>query len=452
MIDENVIISEIEKNKEEYVDFLVDLVQTESYNPPGNEKNVALKIEKYLKKDGIKCEIFPFDDNRANLFGFLNDNFDGKNLLYNGHMDVVPPGLIDEWKSPPLSGQIKRKKFIYGRGTADMKGALAAMTIALKILNKLDFKASGNLILNAVADEETGGKLGTKWCLENVLKERSIKCDFAIVGEPSGLRPLPKAIIVGEKGHLQIKINTNGISCHASIPFMGKNPIYMMSDIIQNFDKIEEYIPKVKPPMSYDKLKELIGDAFPNEKVFEQIYNEQQLLKDFLRSITQFTKSLTMINGGIKANVIPDYCEAIADLRLIPGQTPKMIINAFKRLIKDLGYEIKEKQIGDANEVFVYLEVSNENEASYWKGWEDSDDLKSFYSILENVYKKKPFYFLFPACTDAHFLRNEGYCTNTIVFGPGNAGTAHAVNEYIEIEDFINAIKTYSLFAYDFLT
>ena len=121
---EELILSEIENNKEEYIEFLRELIKTNSYNPPGNEKNVALKIKDYLKKEGIKCEIFPFGQNRANLLAFLNDDFDDKNLLYNGHMDVVPPGSEEEWKYPPLSATIKRKKFLYGRGAADMKSGI----------------------------------------------------------------------------------------------------------------------------------------------------------------------------------------------------------------------------------------------------------------------------------------------------------------------------------------
>ena len=86
------IITKIEQNKEIYVKFLRTLIQSDSVNPPGNEKNVALIIEEFLKDIGIKTEIFPFGNNRANLIAYLNENFEGKNLLYNGHMDVVPPG------------------------------------------------------------------------------------------------------------------------------------------------------------------------------------------------------------------------------------------------------------------------------------------------------------------------------------------------------------------------
>ncbi len=410
---------------------------------------MALKIEKYLKDANIKCEIFPFGDNRANVIANLNNNFDKKNLLFNGHMDVVPPGSEDDWKYPPLSAFIKRKKFIYGRGTTDMKGGLAAMIIALKILKKLNLKLSGNLILNAVADEETGGRFGTKWCLDNKLK--SIKCDFAIIGEPTNFKPLSNAILLGEKGRVQLKIITNGISCHASAPFLGKNAIYMMTDIIQNLDKLYERVPKVNPPISLNKLKELVSVSFPNQKAFERVYNEQPLLSNVMKALTQFTQSVTMINAGIKENVIPDRCEAIMDFRLLSGQNIDILLSGMKNLIKELGYQIKDGLIGAPEEVFVYLEIQGQSEASFWKKWEESKPLKDLFNLIERIYEKKPFYFLLPASTDACFLRNNNYCPETIIFGPGIATTAHAVDEYIEIQDFINSIKIYTLFAYDFL-
>jgi acetylornithine deacetylase/succinyl-diaminopimelate desuccinylase-like protein len=210
-------------------------------------------------------------------------------------MDVVPPGSEEDWKNPPFSAFVKRNKFIFSRGAADMKGGLVAMVIALKILKSLKIEVSGNLILNAVADEETGGKLGAAWCIDNPLK--SIKCDFAIIGEPSGLNPLPKAIFLGEKGHLQVKITTNGISGHASMPSIGKNAIYMMSEIIEKLDRIDEYIPKSKPPIEMDKLKRLIAVAFPSEEILERIITDQPMLQSIIQSLVKFSKALTMIKG-----------------------------------------------------------------------------------------------------------------------------------------------------------
>jgi len=448
-MSEDQILHEIEQNQDEYISFFQELIRAESYNPPGNEKNVALIIDKYLKKVNIKSEIFPFGDNRANLIAYLNDNFEGKNLLYNGHMDVVPPGNEEEWKYSPLSATIKRKKYLYGRGATDMKGGLAAMVISLKILKKLNINYSGNLILNAVADEEIGGRVGTQWCLEHKLKSK--KVHFTIIGEPTGLDPLPKGLILGEKGRIAIKIITNGISGHASLPAIGKNAIYMMNEIIQNLDELDEIIPNIEPPLTQEELKELISMAFPNKEIFEKILSEQPILQNLIKANCQFTKNVTMIKGGIKSNVIPDRCEAVIDFRLLPGQNAETVINGLKKLINKLGYQVKDKPTGLPKEIFVYLEIEEAGEASFYSDWKNSLFLKDLYSIVEKVYQKKPFYFIMPASADAKFYRNTNYCRPTILFGPGNGQLAHAINEYIDINDFINAIKVYTLFAYNFL-
>lgn len=448
-MDPELIIADINENREEYISFLAELIKTDSYNPPGNEMNVAKKIEEFLNKAEVACEVFPIGENRANLYASLNDNTKGKNLLYNGHMDIVPPGNEEEWTHPPLSAYIKRKKIMFGRGTTDMKGGLAGMVIALVVLKKLGFETSGNLLLNAVCDEETGGKYGVGWLLENKMK--SIKCDFTIVGEPSGLAPLPKAVILGEKGHLQLRIIANGISCHSSTPFLGENAIYMISNIIQNLYKLEEYIPAVDPPLSEKEIKDLIAAVFPNKEIFNRILIEQPLLQNVIKSLTQFTYSLNMIEGGIKENIIPDRCEAIMDFRLLPGQSSDIVIDALKKLITELGYNIRDKPAGAPEDVFIYIDAFNQNEASYWSDWEQSEDLPKLHSVIEKVYKKKPFNFLFPACSDAVWYRNSGFCPSTVLFGPGSAVTAHATNESIEIQDFIDSTKVYALFAAEYL-
>jgi len=449
IISEEKILNEIEDNREEFIAFLQSLIQTNSYNPPGNEKNVAVKIGNYLKDVDIDAEIFEYDDNRANLIATLNDNFEHKNLLFNGHMDVVPPGSEEDWKYPPLSAYIKRNKYMYGRGTTDMKGGLAAMVCAMKVLKKLKIDLKGNILLNAVADEEMGGT-GTKWSVANPLKTKNI--DFAIIGEPTALKPLPIAIMVGERGRMVVKVTTNGISTHASWPFMGKNAIYIMSDIIQKLDQLNAYIPSVEPPLSIEKLKQLVSQSFPSYEVFEKIYNEQVMLQNVLKALTRFTKSLTIIKGGVKDNVVPDKCEAYIDFRLLPGQNIESIVDALKKVVEqDLHYHIRNEGDGKKSETIVDIEIVQVSEPSYWKDWESSKDLKVLQSIINEVFEGNTYIMIYPASADAHYLRNSGFCEQTILFGPGSGSTAHSIDENIEISDYVNAIKVYSLFAYRFL-
>jgi hypothetical protein len=180
MVSEKELLGYIEANRDGYIQFLKDMIQSKSYNPPGDEFNVALTIKEFLDSASLNCQIYQFGENRANLIVKLKDIEIPKTLLFNGHMDVVPPGDESEWKVSPLSAQIKRKKLMYGRGTTDMKGGLSAMICALKALKALKFESecSGNLILAAVADEETGGEYGTNKVVEEYLKNQKI--DFLL--------------------------------------------------------------------------------------------------------------------------------------------------------------------------------------------------------------------------------------------------------------------------------
>jgi len=192
--------------------------------------------------------------------------------------------------------------------------------------------------------------------------------------------------------------------------------------------------------------------VFPSEEIFERILKEQPDLQSIIQSLTTFSKAVTMIKGGIKENVIPDLCEAVLDIRLLPKQRSETIMKALQKLIEeDLGYVVKDQSNATPKEVFVELEIITDSEGSYWSQWEDSVDLQEFYDLVESVYEKKPYYFLLPASADARYFRNDGFCPQTIIFGPGKGRTAHAVNEHIEIIDFIRAIKVYAIFAYRFL-
>ena len=449
---EQLILGEIEQNREEYIEFLRDLIQAKSVNPPGNEMNAALVIEKFLKESDVNCEILPFGENRANILAYLNNKFSGKTLLYNGHIDVVPIGSESDWKYPPFSATVKRNKTIYGRGAADMKGGIGAMVVALRILKKLDLNLTGNLIVNPVADEEKGGKHGTITCIEE-MKKKAIQPDFTVVGEPTGFSSmLPKAVLVGEKGQLHVKVTTFGKSAHSSVPFIGINAIHMMGELIGKLDNVNNYIPDIKPPIPMEKLKKLLSHAFPNEEAFKRIYDEQPIFQHLLRTLTEFTKTFTMINGGIKENVIPDKCEATINFRLLASQEADSIITGLKKLIEtELGYEVKDEVSNNPKDIYFHLGIVEQSNGSYWQDWESSSILNDFKEVIGNVYGKSPFVLLLPAGADSKHIRDSGLCPQTVIFGPGDSPSSHGVDESIEIEDYINAIKVYTLFAYNYL-
>ena len=168
----------------------------------------------------------------------------------------------------------------------------------------------------------------------------------------------------------------------------------MMSEIIEKLYKIDDYIPKSEPPIKLEKLKKLIADCFPSEELFNRILNEQPEIQSLLQSLTSYSKALTMIKGGIKENVIPDSCEAILDVRLLPKQKIEPIIEALKKLIRDdVGYLVKDDSTSPPGEVFVEIEIVTASEGSYWENWEESDDLHDFYELVETILREKTIFF-----------------------------------------------------------
>jgi len=132
-------------DEEEVIRFLSDLIRINSSNPPGNEKNVADRVKRKLDEYGVECEVMELEQaNRANLFARIGDESRGPNLVYGGHYDVVPSG--EGWKFDPF-GAVVENDVMYGRGTSDMKGGDAAMTMATCILKKAGVPLNGALSL-----------------------------------------------------------------------------------------------------------------------------------------------------------------------------------------------------------------------------------------------------------------------------------------------------------------
>ncbi|HEY8531678.1 MAG TPA: M20 family metallopeptidase, partial [Limnochorda sp.] len=250
-----------------------ELVRIDTTNPPGNEVRAVDWLEERLHALGFtnltRHEAAP---GRVSLTGDWGPS-EGLTLLWNGHLDVVPAGDEGRWRFPPFSGQLHDGR-LWGRGTADMKGAFASLLAAIDALKRAGIELRGRLHLQAVADEEMLGRLGTRYLVE----QRDVQADAAICGEPTGLRPM-----VAARGLLWARITTFGRSCHASTPHLGVNAISRMSRVIQ---ALEAHTFRAQHP--------LLGGP---------------------------TLNVATIQGGEKTNMVPDRCQITLDRRLVPGET-----------------------------------------------------------------------------------------------------------------------------------
>jgi acetylornithine deacetylase/succinyl-diaminopimelate desuccinylase family protein len=270
------------------IDLTQELVRINSENPPGNESQVAKFIKDFLEDLGFSTEIVDFDTNRSNVIASIGS---GEGLMFNGHMDTVPIGDLKNWNYDPLGGKIVNGK-IYGRGTSDMKGGIAAILAAVKNLSNEKIKRK--LLLTFVADEEVALR-GSKYLIAN-RKDIFKDVKYGVVAECDDLN-----LTIAQKGITDIKIKFKGKAAHGSRPELGDNAIYKAVDFIQELRKLMEKLKIRKNP--------ILGSG---------------------------TINVGLIKGGTKVNVVPDYCEIEVDRRLIPNETPSLAIKQIRNLLKKL--------------------------------------------------------------------------------------------------------------------
>lgn len=180
-----------------------------------------------LEDLGFSCRHIPFAD-VANLYAELGD--DGPLTLWLGHTDVVPPGPLDAWTSPPFEPAV-RNQHLYGRGVADMKGAIAAMLVALQRLQLDPQQMNGRIGILLTSDEEGPAEHGVRRVVETFRADK-IQPAYCLVGEPSSLNHLGDNVRVGRRGSLNGWLTVRGVQGHAAYPHLARNPIHEWAPVL----------------------------------------------------------------------------------------------------------------------------------------------------------------------------------------------------------------------------
>jgi acetylornithine deacetylase/succinyl-diaminopimelate desuccinylase-like protein len=342
------ILKEIEQ---EITNFLSDLIRINTTNPPGNETKAANYIAQYLAKEGFKTEIIESAPGRGNVITRLKGTGEKPSILLLSHLDVVAANP-NEWTVPPFAGTIK-DGYVYGRGAIDMKSMTAIEVLVMKLLKKNNAKLKGDVVLAATADEEKGGEEGAGYLLQH--HREKIWCPY-VLNEGGGLATPTKkgdvfTVQTAEKGILWLKIKAKGVPGHGSTPNMADNAIVRMNKVINNLGNYQPetmYVPTLKQFLAeiakhYPEIDEMFSRLLANPKQSEQILEElakkDRALAEEIRPRTKMTIAPTMIQGGVKENIIPSDCEAVFDCRILPGQSVTKTIDLIKDLLKDVGME-----------------------------------------------------------------------------------------------------------------
>ncbi len=175
MATKNQLIERVEADRETIISFLRGLIAAKSPNPPGDTREAASYVGKFLDERGIRYWTVGPDAEKPNIVSNVKFGKPGRNLVMNGHIDVFPVGDGAGWNHPPWDGALVDGR-IYGRGACDMKAGTTASIYAYAVLNELGEELSGSATLTVVSDEESGGRLGSGWLVENVPEVKGDCC------------------------------------------------------------------------------------------------------------------------------------------------------------------------------------------------------------------------------------------------------------------------------------
>ena len=383
---------------DEVAELAKSLIRIPSVNPPGKEKEVAEFTASWFEKRGFDCEIRSKDPIRPNVVVRLEGGAGGRpgpSLLFNTHMDVVPVG--EGWTHPPFD-PVKEDRRLFGRGSCDTKGGMAAMMLAMDVLrSRAKERRSRTLTFQCVADEETGGSSGSSF-----LARDGTRADFGIVAEPTDL-----AVCTAHKGDITFELTTKGSAAHASLPKEGHSAI---ADMNRAISELLDYGKQIQTKVNHP----LLGSP---------------------------TVNVGVISGGLKSNIIPDRCWIAAERRVVPPEE----VDQCKKEIESLFTGLKATQPG-----FDFdLQFINATGASEVSG--EHKGVKTLLSVLHDLKAKSPAQPVgFTATCDAYFL-NKLAGVPTVIIGPGSLSRAHTRDEYVDVEELGTAAKAYAWTALRFL-
>ncbi len=373
----------------ELVALLRDLVRAPSVVPPGSEEAAAAVVAERLEAAGIPARLDYLEPGRPNVLAEVGAG-DGPTLLWNAHLDTVPPGNLAAWTADPFGGEVRDGR-LYGRGASDDKGGIAAMAGAAIVLARRG-GVRGRLRLAFVIGEETG-HVGTRGALA-----RGLAADLAVVGEWSGAH----RIGVGYRGALWLAVETRGRAAHGSRPQRGLNAIDVMT---------EQVLPRLKAtPMAFER--------HPTFLIQEPTWN------------------VGTIEGGISTNVVADRCRATTDLRLVPGQDPAAVLALIRERLAGIRYPNGEP---------APVELTVLNAVGPFLTPVDHPLVRGLASGIRDVLGAEPEYFGKTGVADANVLAHEGRIPS-VAYGPGNP-SGHEPDEYVEIAELVRCARVLAVSA-----
>jgi succinyl-diaminopimelate desuccinylase len=370
-------------DEEAVIEFTRDLIRLDSTNPPGCEWPVAEAIQRQAHEWKLDADLTDVDEGRSNVRVTLPGSWGGKKrLMYCGHLDTVPVGQAP-WDRDPLGAELE-DGYIWGRGSVDMKGGIAAMLGALAALRRAEIELPGDVVFAGVVGEEVNCA-GSRHHLEHGGMDG---VGWLVVAEPTNLD-----VVVAHKGAMRLEATARGKGAHSSKPELGVNAIVHLTKFIDRLTSIELAV---------------APHAF----------------------LTPPTLSVNTIAGGSAINVVPDRCTAVVDIRTLPGQSHREVFQSIEGLARELTAEDQDFSV----HLSVLGEVEPVETSADHPLVGAAQDAAAMALGSRRRIRGATFF------SDASVLQPPTQVP-TVVFGPGDDSLAHQTNEHVSVQSVIDAAR-----------
>jgi acetylornithine deacetylase len=377
----------MEENGQLYLERLLAELGADTSREPLSEDIISRGVSAY--GEGNPGHNYKSPD-RWNLAASFARGAKGRSLIFDGHIDTMPPGDLSLWSSNPWGAEVRDGK-LYGLGACDMKAGLMASVLAVKCLRDAGLEPPGPVTILSVVDEEGGGNGSLAAMLEGH------RADAAVVCEPSD-----GTLTVAHMGFVFFAVDVSGAALHSGSKWNGVNAIEKAVVLMEALDKLEHrWLMTRKHPL-----------------------------------LPPPTLNIGVISGGTAGSTVPDRCVFKLCLHYHPSMGRETVV-------REVTDAIMTRAAGDE-----WLRSHPPSIEIYQAGGAfemdtDHEFVKTAAHCAEAVTGTPPIFYGSPAGNDARLLRNIGGMP-TVVMGPGRMEQCHSIDEYVEVKDFLTFIEIYA--------
>ena len=407
-MDQSKFRQRVEDKRGDLISLTQDLIKIPTVNPPGEFYSDCVEyLNKRFKSKGFNTQIIratgtPGDTDkypRQNIVANIS-NGEGPCVHFNSHIDVVAVG--SGWTQPPFEGKVVGDK-IYGRGSCDMKGGLAASIIAVESYLELNPNFTGSIELSGTADEETGGYGGVGYLAEKGILAKP-RIDHVIIPEPLN----KDRICLGHRGVWWAEIETLGKIAHGSMPFDGDSAIRHMHALLDRFEK----------------------ELYP---ILKSKKTDMPVVPDGAK---ESTLNINSIHGGeseefdgLPSPLVADSCRIIIDRRFLIEEKLEDVKQEVSSILEDLTTD-REGFLFKLRDLFEVIPSLTPEEAPV---------VQAVKRAVNEVMGSPPEMVVSPGTYDQKHIDRIGKLEDCIAYGPGILTLAHQADEYVNISDMIDS-------------